>query len=1063
MNYNIKIFIFNYKHDENAKRWYNLLSPFFVCDIYDTGSSSEPLFKKFPNIYYSGLFNEAKKNIVSTSYEWIGIICSDVTITEDNATKLIEKIKWLSTTYNIGQYQPSIDIFSAKRNRHRDITKKFQSVNFIEGMFTLIKRDVIDFCPLINLSDNPYGLYIDNIISAIAIDKGLLNIIDNTIEIHHPEECGYDKSNRDKYIKWCQNIKEQLLNKKVSLDNLSGLDFKPVDDPNIIYKVTPQKILAINPYIQKICTLSDNRPFIPFFSEQERFIITLTSWPKRIGNIPTVIGSILNGDCLPDKIVINLAEEEFPKKNESLPIAVQSFIEKNKGLIEITWLKYNTKVWKKLLPTLLKYPNDCIISIDDDFIYPKDFLKTFKSKYLVAKAPLSGANNKCRYYHNALQHCGTGSLDKFEWYGSFLANLSSECFSRIGDDDFYTYCLYRQKNEEIFVGKEYNINMENYSNENGFSKSMNFLRNDITSFLDSLPLTAINYEQHHHSEIITYKTENKIPIFVSFTTWKDRICFLPQFIDNIKKQTLQIDKCFLWLSKDEIEFDDIPEIVKNDNFVQILWVKENLKSFKKFLTIEQCPWAYNIIIDDDRLYGQDILKQLFDFSLSTPQNGPSSFYCDICNSKGEPWGEVQNDNTGIKWINDSCVIYPPYTFPSEVFYYFDRIMQSKALISDECFIMPFLIHKNIKIYPIYDGLKGLKELDKKAPIINGSDNSALHKKFYATNGKNDTYLNKKNILIREIINELPVCFSKSYEKQFINFTIKQFFLKIYSTYYKPEQEKRIEQNSKVIGYNTNNPEFSDNMLNKYWSEYIVMKNIWKKGKQSDYIGFDQYDVHFPYNDIEKVLSADKVLFYAKMNVSSIKRQFTACHTSMEMDAAIDILNSQYGKGNKYSDYLNNGTVFYYKSCFVMSWANYDKLCKFLFGVLDALDKRYGLDFNPDKYKAFYEKRIADGAYKGKTLNSFTGQCRGFGFLAERLLSAWLWVNIPHENIITVKDGEYKKHINNSDTKKVEPSKQTAQQTSVQKKVLPKPTVVKRKPVNKNGMGQMIMKSLYGRY
>lgn len=318
-------------------------------------------------------------------------------------------------------------------------------------------------------------------------------------------------------------------------------------------------------------------------------------------------------------------------------------------------------------------------------------------------------------------------------------------------------------------------------------------------------------------------------------------------------------------------------------------------------------------------------------------------------------------------------------------------------------------------------------------------NLAPEKKFYKTNE--------------------PYFFFRNLHKKYDNVSS----LKIYSTYYKPEQEKHIEQNAKVIGYNTNNPEFSDNVLNKYWSEYIVMKNIWKKGKQSDYIGFDQYDVHFPYNDIEKMLSADKVLFYAKMNVSSIKRQFTACHTSMELDSAIEIINQQYGNGNKYTDYLNNGTVFYYKSCFVMSWENYDKMCKFLFGILDALDKKYGLEFNPDKYKAFYEKRIADGAYKGKSLNSFTGQCRGFGFLAERLLSAWLWINIPHGNIITVKDGEYKKHFNDSNTKKVEPSKQTTQQTSVQKKVLPKPTVVKRKPVNRNGMGQMIMKSLYGRY
>ena len=72
------------------------------------------------------------------------------------------------------------------------------------------------------------------------------------------------------------------------------------------------------------------------------------------------------------------------------------------------------------------------------------------------------------------------------------------------------------------------------------------------------------------------------------------------------------------------------------------------------------------------------------------------FCADICNSKGEPWGESQKDITGTLWVNDSCILYPPNIFPQEAFEYSYNIMSTKQLVSDECFLMPFIINKNIK-------------------------------------------------------------------------------------------------------------------------------------------------------------------------------------------------------------------------------------------------------------------------------------------------------------------------------------------------------------------------------
>jgi len=56
------ICIFNYRKDENAKRWLNILSPHFDVCVLDSGNThKESAFIQYPNIYYSGLWNEMKK------------------------------------------------------------------------------------------------------------------------------------------------------------------------------------------------------------------------------------------------------------------------------------------------------------------------------------------------------------------------------------------------------------------------------------------------------------------------------------------------------------------------------------------------------------------------------------------------------------------------------------------------------------------------------------------------------------------------------------------------------------------------------------------------------------------------------------------------------------------------------------------------------------------------------------------------------------------------------------------------------------------------------------------
>ena len=106
---------------------------------------------------------------------------------------------------------------------------------------------------------------------------------------------------------------------------------------------------------------------------KERIILTMTSWKKRINHCKTTIELLLTNSLPPYKLILNLAEEEFPRKNLELPESLLSLLQYPN--FEIFWVKENNKVFKKLIPTINRYKKDLIITVDDDVIYPNNLIE----------------------------------------------------------------------------------------------------------------------------------------------------------------------------------------------------------------------------------------------------------------------------------------------------------------------------------------------------------------------------------------------------------------------------------------------------------------------------------------------------------------------------------------------------------------------------------------------------------------------------------------------------------------------------------------------------------------
>ncbi len=200
----------------------------------------------------------------------------------------------------------------------------------------------------------------------------------------------------------------------------------------------------------------------------ERIVVSMTSWKKRINNVEPVVKSILNNTKIPYKIICNLSTDEFPMKEEELPPNLLQL--QNNTIFEINWIKENNKAFKKFMPTLKKYPNDIIITIDDDFLYPSDFIETFYNKHLEKpKIPLSGNNV---VMDSANFHCGCASLIKAEYFGKYINLLYDEKVVSLGSSDvFYTYCAAINGYYYENVGKEFFINMPTLTTNDALSET----------------------------------------------------------------------------------------------------------------------------------------------------------------------------------------------------------------------------------------------------------------------------------------------------------------------------------------------------------------------------------------------------------------------------------------------------------------------------------------------------------------------------------------------------------------------------------------------------------------
>ncbi len=112
-------------------------------------------------------------------------------------------------------------------------------------------------------------------------------------------------------------------------------------------------------------------------AENARVIVSLTTYPGRIDRVHISIESLLHQTRKPDMVVLWLAEEQFPDKEQGLP---EKLLSLQKHGLSIEWC-HDIKSYKKLIPSAKKWPDDIIITADDDIIYRIDMVESLLEAY----------------------------------------------------------------------------------------------------------------------------------------------------------------------------------------------------------------------------------------------------------------------------------------------------------------------------------------------------------------------------------------------------------------------------------------------------------------------------------------------------------------------------------------------------------------------------------------------------------------------------------------------------------------------------------------------------------
>ena len=356
-------------------------------------------------------------------------------------------------------------------------------------------------------------------------------------------------------------------------------------------------------------------------------VVCMTSWVKRIKNVKPVVESIMKNTLQPDRLYLSLSVEEFKNKEIDLPKDLVDYFNSDERLI-INWVDgENTKCMKKVFP-ILKYLNDddIILPVDDDIMYPLDYIEKRVGEYKTHFQPISGLNNYKKSWiykkHGVFVNIGYGCLFTKKMINHWEEYVDEKILKSNNDDTCYAM-LEWLNGYTPQVCKYYCIedmhDMYSYNEIEPSGKLKRYINGDKLVELHNMRINELTGKNYKNS--FNFYNNVKKKVIVTMTSWIKRIGNVKPVVESIMVNTVKPDKLYLNLSLTEFYGKELPkdlvDYFNSDERLIINWVDgENTKSMKKVFPILEYLDDDDIIItaDDDILFPYDLIEsRLKDF------------------------------------------------------------------------------------------------------------------------------------------------------------------------------------------------------------------------------------------------------------------------------------------------------------------------------------------------------------------------------------------------------------------------------------------------------------------
>jgi len=364
-----------------------------------------------------------------------------------------------------------------------------------------------------------------------------------------------------------------------------------------------------------------------------KLIVSYTSYPARISTAHLTAKTILRNSIKPDMVILWLAEPQFPKRIEDLPSELVTLVEKEPSF-KIKFVDKDIRQFKKLRPALQEFPNDYIITIDDDRYYSKNLIKRFLKKadkhpgcIVSGRARLVKVDNRGnlspfnkfslklygappRFCHMAIGNSGI----LFPPKALHVDALDEELFERVKpeSDDLWNWAMAVRNGTKIKIAAPFRhpliirgtqkdtLCTGREKRVEGTKKKVKHTYTDkiVENFPEVVAAVRDEGKKHHGLDK---------KLVVSFTSYPARIHTVHIPIQGLLNNRIMPDLIVLQLAKPQFPngLKDLPkelqELLKREALVEVRFQEKDIKQHKKHSpTMREFPEDFILSIDDDR-------------------------------------------------------------------------------------------------------------------------------------------------------------------------------------------------------------------------------------------------------------------------------------------------------------------------------------------------------------------------------------------------------------------------------------------------------------------------------